>query len=334
MNLRQLRYFAKTVEAGNITRAAEQLFVAQPGLGLQIRQLEEELGVALLQRHSRGVTPTPAGQVLYERACDILRLVEDARREVKAASGTLRENISLGMTNGVTNLLGVEIMLAARRELPGVQLLLVEKQTLMLIEALERDEIDLAITYDVAERPGLLRVPLIEDELLLVSAARPGMTDEPVTFAEVARHDLVLGGERDALRQMVQATAERLDIPLRIPFEASSVAAIRSLLLKEDVATIMAYGSAVEDIQAGRLVGRRITAPVLGRTLYLVRSLRRALFLNESALIDVLGRAMQHLVEAMGPLARPLPSLAGPLSGTVDRLSLPRAEGAEEAKLR
>lgn len=45
MNLRQLRYFAQTVEAGNITRAAEQLHVAQPALGLQIRQLEEELGV-------------------------------------------------------------------------------------------------------------------------------------------------------------------------------------------------------------------------------------------------------------------------------------------------
>ncbi|EHM03190.1 LysR substrate binding domain protein [Acetobacteraceae bacterium AT-5844] len=323
MNLRQLRYFAQTVEAGNITRAAAQLFVAQPGLGQQIRQLEEELGVALLQRHSRGVTPTAAGQILYERTCDILRMVEDTGREVKAAGGAQRENIALGMTNGVTNLLGAEIMLAARAQLPGVQLLLVEKQTLMLIDALERDELDLAVTYDVADRPGLLRVPLLEDELLLVSAAGPDVTDAPVTFQEALRHDLVLGGERDGLRQLVQGTADRLAVPFRLAYEASSVAAIRSLLLKEPVATIMAYGSAVEDIRAGRLVGRRIGAPPLKRTLYLVRSLRRALFLNESALIDLLGRAMLQLVDAMCPLARALPSLSAPLSQTVDRLSVP-----------
>lgn len=323
MNLRQLRYFAQTVEAGNITRAAAQLFVAQPGLGQQIRQLEEELGVALLQRHSRGVTPTPAGQVLYERARDILRIVEDTQRDVKAIGGAQRESIALGMTNGVASLLGAELMLAAREALPGVQLLLVEKQTLMLIDALERDEIDLAITYDVADRPGLLRVPLVEDELLLVCAAGPDVTDTPVTFQDALRQDLIQGGERDGLRQMVQGTAERLSVPFRVAYEASSVAAIRGLLFKHPVATIMAYGSAVEDIRAGRLVGRRIEAPALKRTLYLVRSSRRALFLNESALIDLVGRAMLQMVDVMRPLARALPSLSAPLSKAVDRLSAP-----------
>ena len=60
MTLRQLRYFVKIVELGNMTKAAESLFVAQPALGMQIRQLEEDLGVALLIRHSRGVEPRMA----------------------------------------------------------------------------------------------------------------------------------------------------------------------------------------------------------------------------------------------------------------------------------
>ncbi|MGE0315145.1 MAG: LysR family transcriptional regulator [Lautropia sp.] len=84
MNLRQLKYFVKVVEAGSMTRAAEQLFVAQPALGMQIRQLEEDVGVALLDRHSRGVTPTRAGALLLERARAILALVEQARSEVSA----------------------------------------------------------------------------------------------------------------------------------------------------------------------------------------------------------------------------------------------------------
>jgi LysR family transcriptional regulator, nitrogen assimilation regulatory protein len=68
LNLRQLRYFVTAVDLCNITRAAKKLHVAQPALGLHIRELEAELGVTLLHRHSRGVEPTTAGQLLYSRA--------------------------------------------------------------------------------------------------------------------------------------------------------------------------------------------------------------------------------------------------------------------------
>ena len=84
MNLRQLKYFVEVVEAGNMTRAAEQLHVAQTALGMQIRQLEEDLGVALLVRHSRGVEPTKAGSLLHTRAVSILKEVEETRKDVRA----------------------------------------------------------------------------------------------------------------------------------------------------------------------------------------------------------------------------------------------------------
>ena len=86
MNFRQLRYFLSVVETGNMTRAADQLHVAQTALGMQIKQLEESLGVALLVRHSRGVEPTAAGTLLRDRAIEILKLVEQTRREVAAGS--------------------------------------------------------------------------------------------------------------------------------------------------------------------------------------------------------------------------------------------------------
>ena len=81
-----------------MTRAASELHIAQPALGMQIRQLEDDLGVALLVRHSRGVDPTPAGAALHRRALAILALVEDSRREVIAAAGNESESVSLGLT--------------------------------------------------------------------------------------------------------------------------------------------------------------------------------------------------------------------------------------------
>ena len=81
-----------------MTRAAEQLHVAQTALGMQIRQLEEDLGVALLVRHSRGVEPTKAGSLLHARAVAILKDVEQARMDVQACEREYSETIRFGIT--------------------------------------------------------------------------------------------------------------------------------------------------------------------------------------------------------------------------------------------
>jgi len=331
INLRQLRYFASIVEAGNITRAAEQLFVAQPALGLQIRQLEQSLGVTLLTRHSRGVSPTQAGRVLYERACEILRLIEDTERQMTAASRLERENIALGLTNGTSTLVGREIMISARRELPSVHLSLVEEMSVVLMDALERAEIDIAFAYDVRERPGLLRVPLLEEELLFVTSGQEAATEEPIDFADVIRRQLVLPGIGDVVRHQLDATAKRLAIETNIPLDVSSLGAIRSLVANGDAATIMPFGSAVEDIERGRLRGRRIVNPTLKRTLYFARSLRRAPIKREGELLDMLGKMIIQFADRLGPLARRLPTLDSALSAVVDEYQAAAVEGQPPA---
>jgi LysR family nitrogen assimilation transcriptional regulator len=316
LNLRRLRYFARIVEAGNITRAAEQLYVAQPALGLQIRQLEQALGVSLLERHSRGVSPTRAGRMLYERACEVLRLVDDTERVVTAAGRHEREHIVLGLTNGVMSMVGRDIVMAAGRELPSIQLNLVEEMSGALMDSLEREELDIAIAYDAHERPGLLRVPLLLEEPLFVCAAE-GAATGPIEFSELAAQPLVVPGVRDVVRRQLDAAARRLAVALNVTMEVSSIAARKALVEYGDAATIMAYGSVCAEVGRGRLATRRIVNPALHRTLYLVRSLRRAEFKHERELIDFLGRIVLTFSERMGELATRLPALDRPLSQSV-----------------
>ena len=106
INLKQLRFFVKVVEVGNITRAAERLHLAQTALGQQLRQLEDSLGVQLFVRHSRGITLTQPGEVLYKHAISILQSVNAARRDVIASNGPPTEKINLGVTPSVLNLIG------------------------------------------------------------------------------------------------------------------------------------------------------------------------------------------------------------------------------------
>jgi LysR family transcriptional regulator, nitrogen assimilation regulatory protein len=173
VNLRQLKYFIGVVEAGNMTRAAERLHVAQTALGMQIRQLEEDLGVALLVRHSRGVEPTEAGSLLHTRALAILKLVDEARNDVRACEQNNGETIRLGITPALMLSCGTEIALTAREQLPHVAFSMVEAMSHVLIDSLTRGETDFILCYDVPDLPQLSRTALLQDDLVLVTLPGP-----------------------------------------------------------------------------------------------------------------------------------------------------------------
>jgi LysR family nitrogen assimilation transcriptional regulator len=316
--LRQFRYFVKIVELGSMTRAADRLNVAQPALGLQMRQLEQELGVTLLQRHSRGVVPTSAGQLLYERGREILDLVERTTREIAAFGTPAVETVRLGLTPGLMQLVASDLLVRARL-LPEVLLRVVEEMSFVLLDALGRGELDLALAYEVPEQTVLRRTPWLRDELVFVTApgstcpAGPPPSDAPpppqgvigtVALEDALRTELVLADARDPVRRIVATQAERIGIEPRIAFEVQSVQAMKILVGDGLAAGIVAYGSVVPELMAGRLVARRI-APGLTRTLYLVTSQGFDELRGGAALLRLLEPTRALILRLLGPLGRP-----------------------------
>jgi LysR family nitrogen assimilation transcriptional regulator len=292
----------KVIEAGNITRASEQLLVAQPALGLQIRLLERDLGVALLVRHSRGVAATAAGRLLYERATGIVQSVEETRRAVMALGASHCETVVLGLTPSIMNQVGPDLLIDARDQAPNVFISLVEEMSFALVEALERGELDLALAYEVPERQSLYRRPLLAEEILFVTAPG-GPAAATIAFAEALRHDLVLAGERDPVRRIVQMEAERRGLPIKVSFEAQSISVMKSVVARGHAASFMPYGSAIDELRGGTLVARRVTDPTIRRTLYMVRPSKHPPFQHEDAIQRVLERAQDRLVASLGTLA-------------------------------
>ncbi len=300
MNLRQLRYFVKVVEAGNMTRAAESLHVAQPALGMQIRQLEEDLGVALLVRHSRGVDATAAGKLLHDRALEILALVSETRKEISSAKFERGESIRLGLTPMLMLVLGPDLAINVRDTLPQVFLSLVEAMSHILVEALLRDEVDLALAYDVPDHPQLHRVELLHEDLVLVTL--PGThVGGTVTFADAMDETLALPEARDTIRDLVMRTAVDCGREVKIGYEVRSVAAIKSLVARGAAAGILPLGAVIEEVREGKLDARPIVAPTLRRTLCLASPRKRPRFKLEDALTDVIRSTLGERAGGLGP---------------------------------
>lgn len=297
------------IEVGSLTGAADQLNVAQPALGLQIRNLEDELGVVLLHRHSRGVEATPAGELLYARALEILQAFEQARQEVMGFADRNRESVRFGITPSIMQLLGPDILFEARELMPNIFLSLVEELSFALVTALEAGDLDAALTYQAAMKSNLTQQAIAEEDLLLVSSAELDASSEPVPFREVAARELVLAGERDVVRTLMEATARRLSTPINVVYESQSIAATRNLVARGVASTIMPYGSAARELAAGTLKGRRICEPLITRTLYLVRRNGAGPHTHENEFKVYIARLLATMAERLGDLQRPLNEL-------------------------
>lgn len=275
----------------------------------------------LLIRHSRGVSPTEAGQRLYVRALEILELVERTRSELSLADGGERENIVLGLTNGTTALIGKQLIRDADAVLPKMQISLVEEMSSVLVDALDRGEVDIALAYDVPDKPGFLRVPLIEEEVVFVHSATDINDPRPITFSSVLSMPLVLPNERDVIRARLQAIANEIALPLRIGYEVSSIGMLKRLVADGGSASVMPYASVLDDVKVGLLRYRRIVDPTPKRILYLVRSTRSSRFIQEDEFVDFLQVGVRSFISALGDLAIALPAMDTLISETMRRLA-------------
>lgn len=305
MNLRQLRYFVKVAEVGNMTRAAEQLCVAQPALGMQIRQLEEDLGVALIVRHSRGVDLTKTGTLLHGQAAAILKLVEDTHRMVAAVDDEATEDLRFGLTPSLMQMIGSEIAINVREQVPQVRISLVEEMSHILIDGLAQGKIDVALAYDVPDAPHIARTAVYQEDLVLVTL--PGNRNgEPVSLAEVLEERLALPEIGDSIRTHIATAAHEQGLEFKMAYEVRSIAAIKSLVLRGAAVGILPYGTVLTEARNGTLDARPITAPTIRRTLFLAFSRERGAFRCELALTGVIRSSLVLLAKELGALGHPL----------------------------
>ena len=145
MTIIQLEYFLAVANHGSFSTAAEYCFVTQPSLSMQIQNLEDELGVILLDRASKPIVPTEAGQMVLEQAKEAVASFYHTKEKVTCLKGELSGKIRLGLIPSISAYLMPKLIPEFLKKYPDVELEVSDMMVLELIDALNRDFLDVAI---------------------------------------------------------------------------------------------------------------------------------------------------------------------------------------------
>ena len=268
LDLRQLRYFVAVAESGALSYAAQKLNIAQSAVSHHLAELEAKLNLSLVERHSRGVTLTPAGARLYERAKFIIGAVAKAEAEVRAFSEEARGPVSLGLSHTVTHIIAVTLMRSAKALLPQVMLGMVEAMSIPLATRLLAEELEIAVLYNPPEDARLDCLPILEEDLYFVGS--PDLLSgrqDPINFNEILSYPLVMPHPTSTSRSLIESFYLRNRLPDRV-MEFDSMYALNSALIEGIGCSVLSQATVRQALEEGALIGRRIISPEIKRTLY------------------------------------------------------------------
>lgn len=197
MELRQLRYFVAVAEEGNISRAAQKIFMTQPALSRQIKALEEEIGQCLLERQAHSIRLTSTGETLLREARELLQHADQTLERVRAASQGVR--LRVGYAPSLASGLLSEAVATFAQKHPNARVELLDLSTKEMLAGLENDTLDVALSVGLGrDGHGLKWTPLIHASWqLAVNRDHPLAQCSKVTPAEAVRGPLLVYCQRD-----------------------------------------------------------------------------------------------------------------------------------------
>ena len=231
MNLRDLQYLVALADLRHFGRAAEACHVSQPTLSTQVRKLEEELGVALVERAPRQVILTAAGVDIVERArrvlAEVAQMRETARRTTDPEAGSIR----LGLFPTLGPYLLPHVVPSLRARFPRLELLLVEEKTEVLLAMLRAGRLDAAVLALPLHEEWLHCEPLFEEPFMLaVPRGHPLSKRRELTLGALAHEHLLLLEDGHCLRDQALEVCSLAGAGEKEGFRATSLETLRQMV--------------------------------------------------------------------------------------------------------
>jgi len=232
MNLRELQYLVAVDEERHFNKAAERCFVSQPTLSGQLKKLEQELGVLLVERTSRQVAMTEVGRIIADKARGILAEVKGIREVAETFHDPMAGELHVGLIPTVAPYLLPLIMPALKKAYPKLKIWLHEYQTSVLLEKLHRAEMDLLILALPVDTDEFAELDLyLEPFQLAVPQTHSGEFTQPmIQLGELQHREMLLLEEGHCLRGQALDVCFMAGATENVGFRASSLETLRHMV--------------------------------------------------------------------------------------------------------
>ncbi|RAU51187.1 tricarballylate utilization LysR family transcriptional regulator TcuR [Pseudocitrobacter sp. RIT415] len=296
MELRQLRYFVRIVETGSMGSAALDLNIGVSALSQQMTRLENDLAIRLLQRTSRGVTPTHAGLAFFSQAQLAIRHADDAI--LAAREARLSGHVSVGMAPSTASILGIPFMKAMRESYPDVRLHVVESLSGNLERMINTRQIDLAIVFQKEKIVRWSARPILEERLFLIAhhTLLDNIADDTLSPVQLSGIPLIMPSLGHGLRGRLETMAREHAIHLDIVSEIDGLALLMQSV-RNGLGATLQPGAAVSHLDSEVLRVIPIHNPILSRPNFLVSLSDNELTPAGLATRVVLTKVMRELVQ-------------------------------------
>ncbi|MCL1960716.1 MAG: LysR family transcriptional regulator [Desulfovibrionaceae bacterium] len=306
IDLRNLRCFLAVCATRSISRAAEHMHIAQPAMSMQIKGLEEALGLQLFERSTHGVQTTAAGLRLEHHARGLLASFESALRDVRQLEAAPVGSVAIGLPQSMTRLLTVPLLDAALKRWPQVLLQIAELSTGYIPEQLLQGRIDIGLAFEEHNSSGLCHEKLAEEKLVLIAppgafakASGPkGLTLERVRFGALKNHPLVLPAPEHGLRILLERHALANNYRLVPVAEVNVIQQLIDVVSSGLGYSLLSYASVVREIKQGTLSAAEIVDPPISRPIYLVQRATVQQSIATSCICNLLRDIAQRLISS------------------------------------
>ena len=256
MDIRQLKAFTAIAETHTFTRAAERVHVTQAAISMQIRQLEQEVGVPLFVRTPRRVVLTEAGEKLLARARNILREHDAALAELAELAGAEHGRLRVGSASAMVSSGALPLVFKELLERhPRAEITVSSGTSETLVRQILAGEIDAAFVSLPVEARGVETELLSRDELIAIASPRHPLAGQRVISAfALAGEKLILGERGGNTRRLIDEFFAEAGLKPQVAMELSRQAAIRRMVEAGMGVGIVPRQSAREELAAGRLV--------------------------------------------------------------------------------
>jgi LysR family hydrogen peroxide-inducible transcriptional activator len=252
LKLKDLRYLVTLADERHFGRAARKCFVSQPTLSAQLKKLEDYLGVQLIERQSKGVTLTAAGEEIVARARRIVQASEEVVSLARSHRDPLAGKLRIALLPTIGPYLLPRVAPKIRKALPRLELLLYEYQTAPMLEKLRDGEIDVGILAMPVDTDGLDSRVLYDEAFTVALPEHHRLAErESIRVKDLEKETLLLLEDGHCLRDQALEVCSRVGVHEAQDFRATSLETLRQMVatgsgitLLPELASRGAYGNA------------------------------------------------------------------------------------------